>query len=86
MTEADEAAPPVGRQVTFGHSDAVPPRAPHADLKSKDLGSVFCISGIFSAYPIFGLLRQRLTNATISNIFLTHFIGGRKLHNFVRFK
>ena len=28
MTEADEAAPPAERQVTFGYSDAVPPRAP----------------------------------------------------------
>ena len=28
MTEADEAAPLAGRQVTFGYSDAVPPRAP----------------------------------------------------------
>ena len=73
MTEAEVAADTeCSQELTFGHSDAVPPRAPHFDLKSKDLGSFFVSENFLSKF-IFRRFSCPFDKGPISNVFLTLF-------------
>ena len=73
--------------LTPGVRVQVPPRAPHADLKSKDLGSVFCFLGTFSAHYFLWFPSLNSGKWAVSNTFLTgaleetgcHFLGKQLL-------
>ena len=62
-------------------------RTIHSDLKSKDLGSVFCFLGTFSAHSLLWLLSLNSGKWAVSNTFLTgaleetgcHFLGKQML-------
>ena len=65
--------------LTPGVRVQVPPRAPHFDLKSKDLGSFLLDLVTFEANSIFRGVSFSVDIWAISNIFLTLFhMGGRK--------